>query len=188
MKLSKAGLKLIKEFEGLRLEAYTDTAGVRTIGYGHAYYTGKSPITITEAEALLKKDVEKFEKKVQDYDDVYDWTQNEFDAMVSFCYNVGTIRELTKGGTRTKAEIAEKMLQYVKSGGNRIKGLEERRKKECQLFLSHTAERTHQDEIFAACHVVLGKYGNQPERQKKLESEGFNYQNVRKLVNAILKL
>ena len=92
--------------------------------------------TITKSKAidLLKSDLEKFEKKVNKYSS-YNFTQNEYDALVSFCYNVGNIDQLTAKGTRSKKEIADKMLLYCKSGGKVIRGLQKRREKERALFL-----------------------------------------------------
>ena len=78
--------------------------------------------------------MEKFEKKVNKYSS-YNFTQNEYDALVSFCYNVGNIDQLTAKGTRNKKEIADKILLYCKSGGKVIRGLQKRREKERALFL-----------------------------------------------------
>lgn len=135
MKTSSEGIELIKQFEGLRLKAYKDTAGIRTIGYGHAYWKGPDTITKEEAEELLKSDLIKFEEAVMKYDNIYHWKQSSFDAMVSFAFNVGTIKTLTADGTRSINEIADKMLLYVNSGGKRIEGLYQRRLKERDLFL-----------------------------------------------------
>lgn len=138
MKTSEKGIGLIISFEGfcpnatkcLKSEKYY------TIGFGHYGKDVKENDTITKSKAvdLLKSDLEKFEKKVNKYS-TYDFTQNEFDALVSFCYNVGNIDQLTAKGTRTKKEIADKMLLYCKSGGKVIRGLQKRREKERALFL-----------------------------------------------------
>ena len=135
MVVDEKGYDLIKQFEGLRLNAYRCPAGKWTIGYGHT--RGVKPNqTITEAEAvkLLVKDLSGFVTKVNKYNRKYGFTQNEFDALVSFCYNVGNIDGLTKNGTRTKAQIADKFLAYSYSGGKFIKGLYNRRVKERNLF------------------------------------------------------
>lgn len=185
MKISKNGINMIKQFEGLRLKPYLDTAGIKTVGYGHAYWGG-GEITEAQAEELLKKDLEKFEGKVNEYSD-YDWSQNEFDALVSFAYNVGSIKQLTQNGSRTKAQIADKMLEYVKSGGKRIEGLYIRRKKERTLFLTPagTPPITHPLDVTSlAFDVIAGKYGNGNERKALL---GENYSTVQNEVNYILK-
>ena len=136
--ISSNGVVLIKSFEGfsrVACKALT-TEKYLTIGYGHYGKDVKPNQTITEAEAvkLLVKDLSGFVKKVNKYNRKYGFTQNEFDALVSFCYNVGNIDGLTKNGTRTKAQIADKFLAYSYSGGKFIKGLYNRRVKERNLF------------------------------------------------------
>ncbi len=141
MKTSQTGIDLIKKFEGCRLDAYKCPAGVWTIGYGHtAGVSAGQKISPAQAEAYLRADLEKYEKNVEKYNDRYKWTQNEFDAMVSFAYNLGSIDKLTARGTRTKAVIAEKMLLYNKVGGKVIAGLKKRRKEEQKLFLAGAEE------------------------------------------------
>lgn len=134
MKISTTGLNLIKSFEGCRLTAYKCPAGVWTIGYGH---TGNvksgQKITQAKADAYLKADLAKFEKHVASYKK-YNWNQNEFDALVSFAYNVGSITQLTANGTRTKKQISEKILAYDKAAGKTLAGLTRRRKAEKALF------------------------------------------------------
>ena len=146
LQISQKGLNLIKEFEGCRLEAYKCPAGVWTIGYG----TTDSDYSITKtkikaglkiskqkAETWLRQSVnKKYCPKVNKYNNKYHWTQNEFDAMVSFAYNLGSIDQLTANGKRTKKEIAQKMLLYNKGGGKVLPGLVRRRKAEQKLFLS----------------------------------------------------
>ncbi|MCM1155545.1 MAG: D-Ala-D-Ala carboxypeptidase family metallohydrolase [Roseburia sp.] len=135
-KTGQAGIDLIKEFEGCRLEAYKCPAGVWTIGYGHtAGVKSGDKITQTQAEAYLVSDLKKYEEKVNKYDGKYHWTQAEFDALVSFAYNIGSIDQLTANGTRTKEKIAASMLLYNKAGGRVLAGLTRRRQKENALFL-----------------------------------------------------
>lgn len=138
MNISRKGIDMIKEFEGLRLTCYKCAAGVKTIGYGHTgsdvYYGMK--ITEADAESLLLSDLARFERHVNSYDSAYGWTQNEFDAMVSFAFNVGNIDGLTYNGIRSKAMIADKMLSYCKTGGKKVAGLVTRRQKERELFLT----------------------------------------------------
>ena len=88
--ISKAGLSLIKEFEGCRLSTYTCAAGVLTIGYGSTgpHVTPGKTITQAEADALLLKDVARFEKGVDDLITV-PLKQCQFDALVSFAFNCG---------------------------------------------------------------------------------------------------
>ena len=144
-KVSKTGINLIKEFEGCRLEAYQDEVGVWTIGYGitnsDRSITGttiKRGLKISQAtaeewlEASLNR---KYLPLVMKYDTRYGWNQNELDALVSFAYNIGSIDQLTANGSRSRATIAAKMLEYVKAGGITYNGLVRRRKAERELFL-----------------------------------------------------
>lgn len=124
MKVSKKGIDLIKEYEGCYLKAYQDSVGVWTIGYGitnaDRSITGKTikrGLTISKetAEKWLEESLDKkYLPLVMKYNKKYNWNQNELDAMVSFCYNVGSINGLTANGTRSKAVIANKMLEYAK--------------------------------------------------------------------------
>lgn len=140
MKTGQAGIDLIKKYEGCKLDAYKCLAGVWTIGYGH---TGDvkpgQRITQAQAEAILIADLKKFERKVRIYYDRYRWTQNEFDALVSFAFNLGSIDQLTAGGTRSREVIAEKMLLYNKAAGKELPGLTRRRSEERALFLRKDA-------------------------------------------------
>ena len=135
MKTSENGINSIKKFEGCQLKAYKCAAGVWTIGYGHtAGVKSTDTITQTQAEEYLKADLEKYEKNVEKYNK-YGWNQNEFDALVSFAFNIGSIDKLTANGTRSRATIAEKILCYNKVGEKENEGLKKRRQAEQELFL-----------------------------------------------------
>lgn len=147
MKISKTGLDLVKSFEGRRLTAYKCPAGVWTIGYGHTgKVDGKSinsgmKITSSKATELLKEDMAKFEKHVEGFRNKYDWNQNQFDAMVSFAFNVGSINQLTNNGKRTIKEISDKIPAYNKGGGKVLPGLTRRRRAEQDLFNTPVKKR-----------------------------------------------
>lgn len=144
MNISQKGIDLIKEFEGCRTVAYLDAVGVWTIGYGTTN-ADKSiigveirkglTITKTVAENWLKLSLnKKYTPKVEKYDSKYHFNQNQFDALVSFAYNIGSIDQLTQNGTRTIKEISEKILAYDKAGGKVLAGLTRRRQAEKKLF------------------------------------------------------
>ena len=135
-KINKSGLNLIKKYEGCKLTSYICPAGVLTIGYGHTGKDVKPNQTITKKKAisLLKKDLARFERHVQSYNYIYEWTDNEFSALVSFAYNIGNIDQLTAYGTRTRSQIRSAMVKYVKANGKTLQGLVKRRKAELKLF------------------------------------------------------
>lgn len=146
MKISEKGLALIKEFEGLHLTAYQDEVGVYTIGYGITNAdksvtktTIKKGLKITKekAEEWLEECLNKlYAPKIMKYDVRYNWNQNEFDALLSFAYNIGSIDQLTANGSRSKSVISNKLLEYNKAGGKVYNGLTRRRKAERDLFLT----------------------------------------------------
>ena len=129
-------MNLIKKYEGCRLTSYICPAGILTIGYGHTGKDVKPNQTITKKRAinLLKKDLARFERHVQSYNYIYEWTDNEFSALVSFAYNIGNIDQLTAYGKRTRSQIRSAMLKYVKANGKTLAGLVKRRKAELKLF------------------------------------------------------
>lgn len=137
MKISDNGLELIKKFEGCKLTAYRDPAGILTIGFGHTKGVKEGQkITKKKADELLREDVAFAESHVNGYLKKYKFTQNEFDALVSFAYNIGSINQLTKNGKRNKGVIADKMLLYTKADGKQLSGLVKRRRAEHDLFVS----------------------------------------------------
>lgn len=161
MKISQNGIDLIKKYEGLRLEAYLCPAGVWTIGYGHTSGVKKGmKITTEQAEEYLRQDIAKHEKKVSYYNYIYHWNQNEFDALVSFSFNIGSIKQLTKSGTRSRVTISKKILEYNKGGGKVLNGLVKRRKDEQALFLA-TMETEGQIEATENHSGITDYYGNE---------------------------
>lgn len=159
MRISNNGINLIKKFEGCRLKAYKCPAGVPTIGYGHtAGVKMGQTITQEQAEEYLKEDLEKYESNVMKYYDKYKWNQNEFDALVSFAYNLGSINQLTANGTRSRKVIAEKMLLYNKANGKELAGLVKRRKVEQELFLKACEKVATSQEEIAPVQEYYPKY------------------------------
>lgn len=143
---SQKGLDLIKEFEGFVPTTYLCPAKIPTIGYGH---TGKvdgktldmnNKITISrqKAEELLREDVKSFELLVKKYITV-PLTQNQFDALVSFTYNLGgeslrnsTLRKVLNQGKYN--EVSTQLMRWVFANGKRLEGLIRRRAAEADLF------------------------------------------------------
>ena len=145
LKISEVGLSLIKQFEGCRLSSYKCPAGVWTIGYGHTSgVTQGQTITEEDAAAYLREDVNKFENAVNAYDNIYHFTQNQFDALVSFAFNCGTgnLKNLTNNGKRSISQISAKLPLYNKAGGVVLAGLTHRRLTEKSLFDSVTENNT----------------------------------------------
>lgn len=141
MQISEQGLALIRRFEGLRLRAYKDPAGVWTIGYGHTgsdVHEGQT-IDEEEAEALLRADVERTEAGVERV--AGEATQQQNDALVSFAFNVGlaalrvsTLIRKHRAGDHEGA--AREFGRWVFAGGRRLEGLKRRRAAEAALYLS----------------------------------------------------
>lgn len=186
MKISENGLKLIEQFEGLRLTAYKASRRDKyyTIGYGHYGADVKQGMTITEAqaEAYLRQDVAEAEAAVNKYSG-YGWNQNQFDALVSFAYNVGNIDGLTNNGKRSVAEISAKLPEYVYSGGVKLEGLVRRRAAEKALFDTPVTAQTETGEKSVdtlAREAIAGKYGCGDARKNAL---GNQYNAVQTRVN-----
>lgn len=140
-RINAAGIALIKEFEGLRLEAYKDAVGVWTIGYGSTGDHVKPGMDITEeqAEILLLGDLDRFERAVSVMAPVA--TDNQFAAMVSLAFNVGegeggfktsTLRRKHNEGDHEGA--ANEFARWNKAGGKILGGLTRRRAAEAALY------------------------------------------------------
>ena len=142
MKTSPKGIALIKEFEGLRLKAYKCPGGVWSIGYGHTAGV-KSGMVITErqAEEYLKADLIAFEKYLNGLGLAIN--QNQFDALISFIYNVGTGNFSSSSLLRKVRvnpldnSIMDEFLKWVYSKGRVLPGLQRRRLAEMKLYFSN---------------------------------------------------
>lgn len=188
MKISKTGIDLIKKFEGCRLRAYRCPAGVWTIGYGHTTGVRSGDmITQEQADEYFIQDIARYEVMVNAYNDHYHWNQNEFDALVSFAYNIGNITGVTQAGTRSKKQIADAMLLYVKAAGVTLPGLIRRRQDEHNLFCTNPTTDTIKTNREIANEVIQGMWGNGKKRTKALRDAGYNPSAVQRIVNQILK-
>lgn len=138
-------LNIIKEFEGLILNAYDDGVSVWTIGYGTIRYPNGTrvkrgdKITLEQAEQYLRHDLSNFEDTVNSLVKV-PLTQNQFDALTSLVYNIGSSAFskstlLKKLNAKDYKGAADQFLVWNKAGGRTLQGLINRRTKERQLFL-----------------------------------------------------
>lgn len=139
MKISEQGSQLIKHFEGFRNKAYQDIVGVWTIGYGctHGVKAGMTIIQ-EQGEAMLMRELDQFERAV-DRLVIVDLNQNQFDALVSFAYNLGvgilqTSTLLKRLNAGDYAAVPAQMLRWNKAGGKEVSGLTRRREAEGVLF------------------------------------------------------
>jgi lysozyme len=144
--INKAGIDLIKQFEGLRLKPYLCSAGKPTIGYGATFYEDGKKVTMSDpaiteqrAEDLLKKHLEQFSAAVERNVKV-STTDNQFAALVSFTFNLGegnlkSSTLLKKLNNKDYAGAANEFERWNKAGGKILAGLTRRRQAEKSLFL-----------------------------------------------------
>lgn len=143
--ISKTGIDLISSFEGIRLNAYDDGVGVWTIGIGTTVYPNGVKVkkgdkcTLDQAKEYFAHDLKSFEKTVNDSVKV-PLSQNQFDALVSLSYNIGSgafknSTLLKKLNAKDYAGAADQFLRWNKGGGKVMKGLVRRREAERALFL-----------------------------------------------------
>lgn len=159
MKTSETGIHLIKFFEGVRYKPYMCSGNVWTVGCGHALYPRQLVMNLAdrakfdlkpednrewtkeEVDGLLKYDLQRFELGVLRLLGTLQPTQSEFDALVSFSFNLGlgtfqrsTVRSAFLRGDKTRA--GEVLLKYCRAGGRVLKGLQRRRMAEHAIFMS----------------------------------------------------
>ena len=147
MKTSKAGLDLIKQFESFRAAPYLCSAGVPTIGYGTTVYPNGIKVKLSDqkitqqlAESFLQRHVNAIEKDILSLIKV-PLKQNQFDALVSFSYNVGfgAFRDSTLLKLLNAGDIdgtSKQFERWNKAGGKVSNGLTRRRNAEKALFLA----------------------------------------------------
>lgn len=140
MNVSQKGIDLIKEFEGCKLYAYRDSVGIPTIGYGHTkgVRMGMS-ITKAQAETFLKDDIKPVERVLNAMG--INYTQNQFDALVSWIYNLGSgnFRSSTMYrkilAKADEVEITDQLVKWHNAGGRPLLGLKRRRVAEANMYL-----------------------------------------------------
>ncbi len=180
MKTSQSGIELIKRFEGLELEAYQDIAGIWTIGYGHTGNDVQPGMRISEREAeeLLRRDLKPREQAVANAVKV-PVNQNEFDALVSFVYNVGagafrgsTALKRLNRGDRVGAADALTWWNKATVGGvlREVLGLTRRRASERALFLTPDGPLPVRDPENIAENSRIGPVEEAPRRGNVAQS------------------
>ena len=190
MKISSKGIKLIKEFEGLRLDAYYCSSNVLTIGYGSTGGHVRQGMRITEKEAedLLKKDLVRFEEGVTKLITV-PLSQEQFDALVSFAFNCGngaleesTLRRRLNAKEDPNTVAREELKRWTNGG---LAGLVRRRKAETDLFCSSSAPSpTNKMITLTATHDTLLKKepiagAELASDQKASIAKGKTYENAK---------
>ena len=139
MNIGQKGIELIKHFEGCELEAYKCPAGVWTIGYGHIKGVSEGmSITQEQAEQMLLDELKEYENYINELV-VVDLSQNQFDALVAWTYNLGPTN--LNNSTMLKVlnenkldEVPAQMRRWNKAGNKVLEGLERRRLAESMLF------------------------------------------------------
>lgn len=146
MFLSARGLEFIKRHEGLRLRAYKDSGGTVTIGYGHtATARDGQVITYVKANELLKSDLVRFEKVVNETIAGIPVSQHQYDSLVSFAFNIGigayrTSTLVKKLRAKDYDGAASEFMRWVHAGGKPNAGLYKRRFEEREMFLGKYEE------------------------------------------------
>lgn len=146
MKLDLNGYNLICEFEGLKLKPYLCSARIPTIGFGNTYYPNGKRVTLLDdaitkeyAFEIFKTIADKFAKRVDDMV-TSEITQNQFNALVSFAYNVGTGAFATStllkkvNSNPNDVTIKNEFLKWVRANKKVIQGLVNRRNKEALIY------------------------------------------------------
>lgn len=178
MKTSQYGFELVKQFEGLRLKAYKCPAGVWTIGYGHTSSAGVPTVTPgmviskENAEEILKRDMVQYEDGVRKLVTI-GITQGQFDALVSFAYNVGVWRLgqstlLKKVNAGNFDNVPAEFMKWTRGGGKELAGLVRRRRAEVKLWrgmdtskpIHHDESRTDPDQPKASKSIMQSKEAN----------------------------
>ena len=197
----------IKEFEGCILKSYYCPGGVLTIGYGitnsdynitKTKITENMTITLEQAEEWLKNSlIIKYAPLVDKYDNIYHWNQNQFDALLSFTYNIGNIDQLTNYGKKSIQQISNDILLYKYANKKILPGLVRRRNFEKNLFdtpvqgninnNNFNQNQSNEKILEIAKEVIKGKWGVGDDRKRMLENAGYNYKEVQNLVNALMK-
>jgi GH24 family phage-related lysozyme (muramidase) len=175
LQISSKGIELIRKFEGLRLVAYKAVSSelYYTIGYGHYGSDVHEGMVITENEAdhLLMGDILKHEFYVNspNYCEVIGQiNQNQFDALVSFCFNCGPANLIKLTFGKSLKQIEEDIILYNKANGKVLEGLIRRRKAEQELFRSKDVLEVD-DKVTDFIIAVLQDYWKRMDGNKEVQ-------------------
>ena len=148
MKTGHSGIALIKKYEGFRGKPYLDPVGIPTIGYGATYYPNGKKVTMQDREITEKEATELLQNMLGEYEKGVkkeiqrELNQNQFDALVSFAYNLGNgalaSSTLAKriNSNPCDPDISKQFERWNKAGGKVLAGLVRRRKEEAKLYFS----------------------------------------------------
>lgn len=159
MQMSSNGLRLLSQWEGVRAKTYKDAAGLPTIGVGHLLTPDElasgciqidgeavryaNGLTESQVQALLAQDVRRFEEAVNGRCADLGLEQHQFDALVSFCFNVGvgafsqsSLCKALKSGNF--ADVPDELRRWTSAGNRQVPGLVTRRENEIRLWLGET--------------------------------------------------
>jgi len=158
-RVSKAAIDLVKSFEGLRLKPYLDAVGIPTIGYGTIMYPDGKKVSLSDPEISEAKSIEYLEYEINQKASAVEkmtsvaLNDNEFDALVSFAYNVG-VGALQKStllkflnASQDRVAVADQFLRWNKAGGKELPGLTRRRQAERSLFLNPMAPAKSENKL-----------------------------------------
>lgn len=177
MNISEKGKALIKSYEGCRLTAYKCPAGVWTIGWGRTGGVREGQrITQAQADMYFNEDIKKYEAPVQRYSGL---NQNQFDALVSFCYNCGqwALKDVMESGN-----ITGTMRLYNKGGGQVLPGLVRRRNEEIELYNTPVASRGDEYEEKGTFYPnTTINFRNKPivSKDNPIQGQYYKHENVK---------
>lgn len=158
MKLSDKGRNLIFKWEGLKLNPYLCSAGVPTIGVGSTMYANGTKVTLKDKKITKEQALELFNITVVKYENYVnglvtsDINQNQFDALVSWVYNLGPnslrVSTLLKKVNKDPDDVSieGEFLKWCMAGGKRLEGLYKRRVDESKLYFTNDETKTNSDE------------------------------------------
>jgi len=142
MRISQTGIDLIKKWEQFKADPYKCSAGKWTIGYGHTAtaHAGMPKITLKQADELLKSDIAIKEAEVKKHLKGINLSQNQYDAVISFCFNLGVGAFISSNAydrmllDENSKKIADSWITFRNAGGKYLRGLMKRRIDELALY------------------------------------------------------